>query len=94
MPAVDVSSARGKDGKLHASFVNLDPNRPATVTATISGAKARNVTGRILTASTMDARNTFDKPDALQPAPFKAQRKGDNVVLELPPKSVVVVTIE
>jgi alpha-N-arabinofuranosidase len=42
----------------------------------------------------MDAHNTFDKPEAIKPAPFKGTRKGDELRLEVPPKSVVVVAVE
>jgi alpha-L-arabinofuranosidase len=94
VPAVDVSAARDASGKIHVSFVNTDPNRAATVTAKISGANVRSASGRILTAKAMDAHNTFDKPDAVKPVPFKATRKGDELRVELPAKSIVVVAIE
>lgn len=94
IPAVDVSAARGKDGKLHIALVNVDPNRSATLTTKIAGAKTGNVSGRVLTAAAMDAHNTFDRPNTLQPTQFKAQRKGDQIVATLPPKSVVVLTVE
>jgi alpha-N-arabinofuranosidase len=93
LPAVDVSAAKGTDGLLHVALVNLDPARPATVTAKISGVKARDVSGRVLTSTITDAHNTFDKPNTIQPAAFKATRKGDDVIFQLPAKSVVVVTV-
>jgi alpha-L-arabinofuranosidase len=91
--AVDVSAARDAQGRLQIALVNADPHRAASVTANITGAKARSATGRVLTAAAMDARNTFDKPNAIQPAPFKATRKGEALQFELPPKSVVVVAV-
>jgi alpha-N-arabinofuranosidase len=94
LPAVDVSAARDTTGKIQISFVNTDPNRPATVSTKIIGANVRSATGRILTAKSMDAHNTFDQPDVVKPAPFKATRKGDELRLELPPKSIVVVAVE
>jgi len=93
LPAVDVSAARGSDGLVHIALVNLDPTRPATVTAKISGVKARDVSGRVLTGSATDTHNTFDKPAGIQPAAFKGTRKGEDLVLQLPPKSVAVVTV-
>jgi alpha-N-arabinofuranosidase len=93
LPSVDVSAARAADGRVHVALVNLDPNRPASVSAKIAGLNARTATGRILTASAMDARNTFDKPNALQPTAFKGARKGDALVFDLPPKSVAVVAV-
>ena len=64
------------------------------MTTKLVGASAKSATGRILTAKTMDAHNTFDQPDAVKPAPFKATRKGDELRVELPPKSIVVVAVE
>jgi len=94
VPAVDVSAARDTTGKIQVSFVNTDPNRPATVSTKVVGASAKSATGRILTAKTMDAHNTVGQPEAVKPAPFKATRKGDELRVELPAKSIVVVTLE
>lgn len=93
LPAVDVSAARGADGRIHVALVNLDPNRAASVATTISGAKPVSASGQILTSATMDARNTFEHPTAIQPVAFKGARKGDALRFDIPPKSVVVVTV-
>jgi alpha-L-arabinofuranosidase len=94
LPAVDVSAARGVDGKLYVSLSNLDPNKPATVTLNLEGIKAKEAAGRLLTAEAMDSRNTFDKPTAVQPTSIKASRKGDAFVWQLPAKSVAVVALD
>jgi hypothetical protein len=39
----------------------------------------------------MDAHNTFQQPQAVVPAPFSAKPGLQGLVLELPPKSIVVV---
>ncbi len=36
---VDVSAARGVDGKLYLSLVNTDPDRPAHVTTNLTGGR-------------------------------------------------------
>jgi alpha-N-arabinofuranosidase len=94
VPQVSVSAARDAAGKLHIAFTNADPNRGASVTTKINGMNAKSLTGRILTANAMDARNTVDKPEAVKPAPFKGTRKGNELRVDLPPKSVVVVAVE
>ena len=43
---VDVSAARGKDGKLFLSLVNTDPAKPAQVVTNLTG----TAHGRILSA--------------------------------------------
>jgi alpha-N-arabinofuranosidase len=89
LPAVDASVARGADGSTLLALVNLDPRRPARVRTNLIGA-AR---GRVLTAPEMDAHNTFAQPDALVPATYSAGVPGVPLVLELPPKSIVVVNL-
>jgi len=89
LPAVDASVARAADGSVQLALVNLDPQRTARVLTNLTGV-AR---GRVLSASTMDAHNTFAQPNALLPAPYAAGVQGAPLALELPAKSVVVVTI-
>jgi len=93
LPAVDASAARDTEGRLHLALVNVDPHRRAAVTARIEGARVRAAEGRVLTAGAIDAHNTFERPDTVRPAPFKATRRGDALVFDLPPKSVVVVAL-
>ena len=87
---VDVSAARGVDGKLYLSLVNTDPDRPAHVTTNLSGAAA----GQILTAPSMEAHNTFEAPNALHPAAFAGRSEGGRLVFDLPAKAVAVVRIQ
>jgi alpha-N-arabinofuranosidase len=94
LPQVSVSAARDTSGKLHIAFTNVDPNRGASITTKINGVNAKSLTGRILTANSMDARNTVDYPNAVKPAPFKGTRRGNDLRVDLPPKSVVVVAVE
>ena len=94
IPAVSVSAARATDGQIALALVNTDPNRPAHVTLKIAGGSAGKASARVLTTAAMNAHNTFDKPNNVQPAVFNgAKRKGDVWVFELPAKSVVVATL-
>ena len=91
VPSLHASASRDKAGKLHISIVNLDPNRSAQVSMKIVGAVVGNITGRVLTAPSMNTVNTFDNPDAVGPAPFRGFKvQGNQVTLILPSKSVVV----
>ena len=95
VPALNASASRGKDGRLHLSLVNLDPNRAAEITAKATGSVIKTISGEVLTASMMNARNTFDNPNAIRPAPFKGYRIQDaQVNLSIPPKSVVVLELQ
>ncbi len=94
IPAVSASASRDADGKIHVSFANCDPHKAATVTAKIAGRAAKSITGRVLSADTMQARNTFETPDALHPVEFKTFKlDGENLTVELPAMSVVVLEI-
>jgi alpha-N-arabinofuranosidase len=95
IPAVSGSASRDKEGRIHITLTNLDPNRGRTVSGEITGAHVSRVSGRVLTAAAMNAHNTFDQPTAVQPAPFSGARvSGDKITVDLPPKSVVLVELQ
>jgi alpha-N-arabinofuranosidase len=87
---VDTSVARATDGTLWMSLNNLDPNRAARVATNLSG----TARGRILTATAMDAHNTFDNPAAVQPTVYSANSVSGKLTFDLPAKSIVVVRID
>ena len=56
---------------------------------------ASSVTGRVLTADELDAHNTFDQPEQVQPAEFSgAKLADDKLEVKLPPRSVVVLELK
>ena len=93
VPSLSATASRDSDGRLHLSVVNLDPNRAAEITATITG---KNVTrGEVLTAPVMNAMNTFDQPNTVKPAPFSGYKfEGSRLNLSVPAKSVVVLELK
>jgi alpha-N-arabinofuranosidase len=94
VPTLNASASRDAAGALHLSVVNLDSNRAAQLSLKINGAAPARLTGRVLTAAAMNATNTFDKPDAVRPAPFTDfKTQGGLITLSLPPKSVVVLEL-
>ena len=95
LPAVSVSASRDQTGKIHVTLCNLNPDRPAEVTCDLQGAKARKLTGRVLTAPEMNAHNTFDQPDNVKPVEFDAfQVTANGFITTLPSKSVVVLEVD
>jgi len=95
VPAVHASAGRGLDGTVHIGVVNLDPRSPIEISVKLEGVHATIATGRVLTASAMDAHNTFEAPDAVHPVPLaKTRLRGDTLVLVLPAKSVTVVDLK
>ncbi|WP_038181240.1 alpha-N-arabinofuranosidase [Vibrio rhizosphaerae] len=90
LPAVTASLAQGTDGRLYMALVNLDPEKDANIDLDLNGEINTILAGRILTASTITAKNTFDDQHAIEPQPF--QDWADYFVL--PAKSVVVLTLK
>lgn len=95
VPSVTASAAKDKDGNLVLALVNLDPHKKATVMTTVEGGSAKSATGRILTAPKMDSLNSFNAPNAVKPVSYKsADSKDGQLTLDIPAKSVLVVTIK
>lgn len=95
IPAISASASRDKDGKIHITLCNLDPNKSQKISCELRGFTPQTVTGRVLTAGDMTAHNTFDKPETLKPAEFKdAKIDGRGLAAVLPPKSVVMLEIK
>jgi len=94
LPAVSASASRDAAGKIHVSLVNTDPHQTVTVGCKLAGTKATAVTGRILTAATINAHNTFAAPDAVKPAVFNgATLAGDQLTVSLPAMAIVVLEL-
>jgi len=94
VPAVSISAARTGSGAVVVGLVNLDPNKATPITLSLAGTTARAAKGEILTAGTLDAHNTFDKPNAVHPLPFTAASvKAGKVSFTLPARSVLVLLI-
>jgi alpha-N-arabinofuranosidase len=73
------------------ALVNTDANRPARVTASIAEQSPKTINARVLTTDAMNRHNTFEQPNAVQPAAYKGGKlKGGSWVFDLPAKSVVV----
>jgi alpha-N-arabinofuranosidase len=95
IPAISASASRDKEGKIHITLCNLDPNKAQEIRCELRGFAPRSVSGRILTADDMKAHNTFDNPERVKPTEFKdAEIEGKDLATVLPPKSVVMLEIK
>lgn len=94
MPAVSASAVKGKDGHTYVGLVNVDPNRPVTVTAKLTGVTPGSVSGRVLTAPAIHSHNTFEQPGTVKPASFGgATITAGALRIEMPSKSVVMLDL-
>jgi len=94
VPRVSASVAKTSEGSLVMALVNLDPNIAVKVTTDITGFSIHSARGRVLTAETMDAHNTFARPEVIKPAAIDIELVNGMPVLDLPPKSLTVVTLQ
>jgi alpha-N-arabinofuranosidase len=92
IPAVNVSASLGLG---HISLVNLEPAKTITVRTTVQNLISKSVTGQILTSERYTDINTFGQPDKVRPVVFNGVKKqGGELVVAMPPKSVVVLEVK
>jgi len=94
VPGISATAARAKDGKVYVALVNTHPTRASDVVLNVAGSSVGSVIGQVLTADTMDARNTFDTPQAIKPAPFSAKAADGKLTIKVPAKAVMVFAVE
>jgi alpha-L-arabinofuranosidase len=89
-----VSASRGAMGGYTLSMTNLDITRPREIAVDLRGGRITDVRGRVLTASALNAHNTFDRPDRVVPQPFTHHRiTGQVLNLTVPPHAFVVLEL-
>ncbi len=96
IPVVRSSASRDKDGKIHITITNLDPEKEHNVDCVLEGVHKLNVTaGEIITASQMSALNDFGKDEQVGIKPFKGYTTtGNTVSVNMPSKSVIMIEVE
>lgn len=96
LPQVSVSASKQAGGNVHISLCNIDPSQDASVELTVRGMSSLGqATGRVLTASNMQAMNTFEQPDNVKPVEFHGwEITGDSLRVQLPAMSVVVLELK
>jgi alpha-N-arabinofuranosidase len=95
LPAISVSASKDKNGLVHVSLVNIDPNKNADISLELDGAALKQVTGRILASAHLQDYNSFENPDKIKPVSFNgASLKGNSIQVKMPPASVVVLELK
>ncbi|MUT66905.1 alpha-N-arabinofuranosidase [Paenibacillus sp. NEAU-GSW1] len=93
---LSVSASRDSEGKLHVSLCNLHHQNGADVSVELRGLSGGSfkVLGTELTADQLDAHNSFESPNSVQPKPFSAFTvQGGTLSVKLSPMSVTVLEI-
>lgn len=95
LPAVSASASKDANGVTHISLVNIDFNKAQEITIDVRGSNYSSVTGRILSSKKVQDYNSFDEPNKIQPVPYTgAKLSGNSLKLQLPPNTVVVLTLK
>lgn len=94
VPALSASASVDAAGKLHLTLSNANPHKDIATQLFVRGMKAYSVTGRVLHGATMNAHNTFEQPNVVQPQSFDGARlTADGLALTLPKMSVVALEV-
>jgi alpha-N-arabinofuranosidase len=95
IPAVNVSASRDSLGRTHLTLVNLDPNKSINITTNINGLNWTSVSGQIVTSDKITDINTFEQPAKIRVENFSgAAKKGNDLSVNLPAKSVVMLELK
>lgn len=97
LPEFTVSSSEDAEGHIHISLCHLNPNASSKVSVELRGLQSDiNVTGTVLTSSSMQDHNTFTELDKVKPVAFAdySFHQQHQLDVVLPPMSVVMLTIK
>jgi len=95
IPAINASAAKGQDGKIYIGTANMDPEDSVVLTIDLGDLKPKSVSGQVMTATKMDAGNGIGEPATVQPVNFAGAKLAKGMlILALPAKSVVVVSVQ
>jgi alpha-N-arabinofuranosidase len=93
MPVLS-GSASMRESSVTVTLTNPSVDMPVTARIRMAGSKRPlEARGTVLTHEDMRARNTFDRPDDVRPAPLTASVVRDAVLVQLPKHSVAAVEI-
>jgi len=94
IPALSVSSSIDKDGKMHVSICNLNPNKEEKLSCLLNGFDAKTISGTIITSTELNSHNTFEKPSEVGIEPFSNFKlKGGSIDVTVPAHSVITLEI-
>lgn len=93
--SLSVSASKDKNGKIHISLVNLNPNQSLEVSCNIKNFTNGNiVNGSIITGDKTDSHNTFDDPNRVVIKKFdETSLKNGILTVKMPAKSLITVEL-
>ena len=94
IPAINASASTDSSGAIHITLVNLDPNKTIKISGNLNSLQWNKVTGRMVTSPNLTDINTFENNNKIRATDFAGGRKeGNNLIVDLPAKSVVMLEL-
>ena len=90
------ATATEKDGTTTISLVNTDLANDATITVDLRGTAAKNISGEILNAASINDFNNFGQPRKVETKQLSSKSwrlKGDQLIVTLPPASIATLSV-
>lgn len=96
IPSISGSASVDKDGKVHITVTNADPDMSKEVKIELDGEKSyKFVRGEIITGKELNSLNDFDKSEEVNIKEFKNVKvNGKNIEIKMPSKSVVMIELK
>ncbi|TVP44379.1 MAG: alpha-N-arabinofuranosidase [Mongoliibacter sp.] len=93
--ALHVSTSKSEDGTVNISIANIHPDKKVSLDIDLLGKEFKTVSGEIVTASSVDTYNTFEKKDAVKKASFSDFKLNKNILkVDAPANSVLMIRVK
>lgn len=96
IPALSTTASKAKDGKIHITISNLDPENAKEISCELRGMEVDKFTkGNILTGEKINSYNDFGKKEEVTLKAFNNVKINGNIVkVKMPAKSVVMLELQ
>lgn len=95
IPALNASASQDSTGAIHITLVNLNPTKTLSIKTNLNGLQFQSIKGSMVTSQKLTDINTFEQPESIRVLPFAGARKqGNNLEIDLPAKSVVMLELK
>ena len=95
IPQISATASK-KEGKVHITITNVNPNEEAKINIVLDGNENYHViSSEIITADTMNAYNDFGQEERVNMQTFdNYKQKKENIAVTMPSKSIILLTLE
>ncbi|TDO92078.1 alpha-N-arabinofuranosidase [Halanaerobium saccharolyticum] len=97
IPALNASASVNENGEVNITVCNLNPEKDIHLESKLFAQNfdLSEITGRVLTADKLNAHNSFDNPDNVEPAVLEdLELDSNNLKVTLPAASVTLITLK